>query len=99
MAQRALLQTLLETLTDNVYFQPPRTVNIQYPCIIYRRNSANTRHADNRPYNYAQRYQVMIIDKDPDSAIVSKVASLPTSAFDRYYATEGLNHDVFNVYF
>jgi hypothetical protein len=99
MAPRLLLHQLLETLVDHVYFQPPATISIQYPCIIYRRDFADSKYADNLPYKYLQRYQVMVIDTDPDSVIVPKVANLPTSVFNRYYATEGLNHDVFNVYF
>lgn len=99
MAPRLLLHQLLKTLTENVYFQPPPTIQISYPCIVYRRDFANSDYADNLPYNYRQRYMVTIIDRSPDSEIIPKVAELPTSIFNRNYVTDNLNHDVFNVYF
>ena len=101
MAQRLQLQSLLEEILDssNVYFQPPANVQIQYPCIIYRRDNAETRFADNNPYRYTKRYQVMVIDRDPDSGIPDKVAALPTCSFDRFYTADNLNHDVFNIFF
>lgn len=84
---------------DNVYFQPPENIKLTYPCIVYRRDSANTQFADNRPYRNKKRYQVMVIDQDPDSPIPDKVADLPLCTFDRHYTAEYLNHDVFNLYF
>jgi hypothetical protein len=40
MAPRLQLQTLLETLTEHVYFQPPENLKVQYPCIVYQRDFA-----------------------------------------------------------
>jgi len=83
----------------NVYFQPPETVKMYYPCIVYSRNSANTQFADDNPYVHKIRYQVMVIDKDPDSVIPGKIAQLPMCLFDRYYTADNLNHDVYNLYY
>ena len=100
MAQSRLeLHTLLLTLADHVYFQPPENTTLEYPCIIYRRDSADTKFADNRPFRYEKRYQVMVIDQDPDSPIPDKVADLPSCVFDRHYTADYLNHDVFNLFF
>jgi hypothetical protein len=101
MAQRQQLQELLEDLleTPNVYFQPPTNVQMQYPCIVYKRDRANTEFADNNPYAYTKRYQVTVIDMDPDSGIPDKVAALPMCEFERFYTAENLNHDVFNIFF
>lgn len=99
MAQRLKLQQLLETITDHVYFQPPENVAMVYPCIVYKRDARNTDHADNKPYAHAQRYSVIVIDRDPDSDIVEKVAALPTSSYSTHYTADDLNHDVFNVFF
>ena len=30
----------------NVYFQPPESVRLVYPCIIYRLGNFNVKHAD-----------------------------------------------------
>ncbi len=42
---RLFLVSLLGS--DNVYFQPPPTVKMQYPCIVYKRDYLNTEFADN----------------------------------------------------
>lgn len=99
MAPRLELQELLESLVDNVYFQPPANVQMEYPCIVYQRDDLDTEHANNAPYNMRQRYQVTVIEPDPDSAIPSKVAALPTSNFSRFFVADNLNHDVFTLYF
>lgn len=99
MARRLELHQLLKTFTENVYFQPPTNIQLKYPCIIYERDFADTKFADDKPYSYITRYRITVIDQDPDSDIPGKVASLPRSLFNRFYTAEGLNHDVFNVYF
>lgn len=99
MAPRLQLHELLQTLTENVYFQPPTNVKLEYPCIIYKRDFAETKFADNNPYNHTLRYMVMVIDRDPDSEIPGLVAALPMSIFNRFYTADGLNHDVYNVFF
>lgn len=93
------LQTLLLTLCDNVYHQAPVDKKLVYPCIIYKRDDQLVNHADNLPYTEAVRYQVTIIDRDPDSAIPGLVAKLPLCRFDRHFAADNLNHDVYNLYF
>lgn len=101
MAPRLELQALLESLlgSDNVYFQPPSTIKMQYPCIIYNRDDIDTDFADNKPYNHKVRYQVTVVDRNPDSEIPSKVADLPLCTFNRFYTADGLNHDVYNLFF
>lgn len=96
---RPELQTLLETLCGNVYFQPPPSLALSYPCIVYEREDIETDYADNVPWNFAKRYSVTIIDRDPDSVIPDQVAKLPTAAFDRHFTNDGLNHDVFRIFF
>lgn len=101
MAQRLELQTLLVNLlgSENVYFQPPPSVNMQYPCIVYNRDDINTIYADNRPYKNKKRYQVTVIDPNPDSTIHEKVGALPLCAYDRFFTADNLNHDVYNLFF
>ncbi len=100
MSQRRLdLQTLLETLAPNVYFQPPDNVQMQYPCIVYQRYIATTEFADNAPYKNNERYQVTVIDSNPDSDIPDKVKLLPMCIKNRFFVANNLNHDVFNLYY
>lgn len=101
MGQRLSLHSLLVAAlgSTHVYFQPPPKVNMEYPCIVYRRDSIHSDHADNKPYRHKKRYQVTVIDRDPDSGIPDKVAALPQCSFDRRYVADNLNHDVFQLFF
>lgn len=98
---RTELQQMLKDVlgSDHVYFQPPPNVALAYPCIVYSRDLSQTVFADNSPYSYAQRYQVILIDKNPDSEIHAKIAALPMCLFTRFYTADNLNHDVFNLFF
>jgi len=101
MGTRLELQTVLEGLQDgvSVYFQPPENVTMSYPAIVYNRDYLAVDFADNSPYNRKIRYQVTVIDRNPDSLIPDKVASLPLMHYVRHYTTENLNHDIYDVYF
>jgi hypothetical protein len=99
MAKRLQLHQLLETFIENVYFQPPTNVQLKYPCIVYTRDFADTKFADDIPYDHTKRYMITVIDRDPDSNIPDKVAAMPLSLFNRFYTVDNLNHDVYNVYF
>lgn len=82
-----------------VYFQPPESIRLSYPCIIYSINRIDTKHADNKPYLNTKSYTVTIIDKDPDSIIPDKFLNLPLCKFDRFFTSDNLNHWVFNLYY
>lgn len=101
MAPRLQLQALLVNIlgSGNVYFQPPPSINMKYPAIVYKQDAERSQHADNKPYSRRLRYQITIIDRDPDSIIPSKIAALPTCVYDRFYAVDNLNHDVYNLFF
>lgn len=99
MGQRLDLQTFLETITPAVYFQPTINTKMVYPCIVYKRVDEDAKYAGNKLYNHTKMYQVTVIDRNPDSTLPDDVRALPLCSFDRHYTAEGLNHDVFNLYF
>ena len=100
MSPRTDLQTELEgTLgSGNVYFQPPSTVKMIYPCIVYERSNGFSQFANNKPYLYKQRYQATLIAKDPDIDVIGKIAMLPMCVYDRHFTAENLHHDVFSIF-
>lgn len=53
MASRPDLQLLLEELLEsrNVYFQPPESVKMNYPAIVYALEDIENAHADNGVYS------------------------------------------------
>jgi len=101
MGTRVELHAVLTSLlgTENVYFQPPPSYLMTYPCIIYSRSKIITRFAGDAPYSHTKQYTLTVIDKDPDSSIPDLVAKLPRAIFDRHYTADGLNHDVFTLYY
>jgi hypothetical protein len=96
---RTDLQAILEGISDNVYFQPPTDIELDYPCIIYRRDSDSSSFADNVRHRHKWRYEVTVIDRNPDSSLVESVVELKFCTFDRHFTTENLNHDVFHLFF
>lgn len=101
MGRRVDLQVYLEFLlgSDQVFFQPPSNTRMQYPAIVYSRDSLDTVFADNAPYRHQSRYEVIVMDHDPDSEIPTKITAMPMSRFVRSYSADGLNHTVINLYF
>ena len=98
---RIELQTILENVlgSRNVYFQPPETLRLKYPCIVYERCNILKTIADNSAYRLMNQYQVTYMDEDPDSDVPEKLLQMMHCSFDRHFASEELNHDVFTIYF
>lgn len=101
MNSRLELQAVLEKLlgSRNVYFQPPASVRMKYPAIVYSLDDIDNRAADNIPYLQYNHYQVTVIDRNPDSMHVKNVSKLPMCRFERHYTADNLNHDVFTLCF
>lgn len=83
----------------NVYFQPPESFKLKYPCIVYERDDMPVRYADDKVYNLFKKYTVTVIDQDPDSIIPDKILKLPYCRFNRHFVIDNLNHDAFIIYF
>lgn len=95
----ALHELLCELLgSRNVYFQPPESVKMKYPAIVYSRNRIENTSADNVVYKQDVSYTITVIDRDPDSEIVEQVSTIPHIMFDRSYVADNLNHDTFRLF-
>ena len=101
MPSRLELQTLLEEIlgSRNVYFQPPGSVKMKYPAIVYGLEDIKNTFANDRVYLSKRKYLITVIDEDPDSEIVEKISQLPTCRFNRHFELDNLNHDVFILEF
>lgn len=101
MADRLELQKILEDILGrrNVYFQPPASVHLHYPAIVYRRQSIDNVHADNNVYKQDTCYEVVVIDYDPDSHFVYDISKLPKCRHISHYVEDNLNHDAFRIYY
>lgn len=98
---RVDLQYLLEGILGSryVYFQPPESIKLKYPCIVYERSDIRTVKADNLKYTVQKRYTVTYISEDPDSDVPDKLIQLPYCSFDRHFISGNMNHDVFDLYY
>lgn len=95
-----LHELLCETLgSRNVYFQPPESLKLQYPAIVYSRSRIDNTHANDSVYMQSRAYEVIVIDEDPDSTIVDDISKLPMCHHNRHYKADNLNHDAFTIYY
>lgn len=102
MAPRQNLDQILKTILgseERVYFQPPENIKMRYPAIVYSLDDVDTDFASNKPYLQTKRYQVTVIDRDPDSVIPDKVGSLPLCTFSRFAVVDNLNQYIYSLYF
>ena len=98
-ARRLLLDAKLRLLCNHVYFQPPESVKMKYPCIVYHRATGDTQFANNIPYLRRPLYDITVIDLDPDSPIIDAFwKAFPLARFNRHFTYDNLNHDSFMLY-
>jgi hypothetical protein len=102
MASRLNLQKILEAIpgVSKVYYQPPESVKLVYPCIIYEENRGDTKRADDALYLYRKAYSLLVIDKNPDSDIPEKIVRAFSGCVSgRNYQADNLNHFVLYIYY
>lgn len=102
MADRLELQSELEELlgSKNVYFNPPETLKMKYPCIRYSLENPYTRHANNNVYMLVHKYEGVIIDRNPDSIIAeSMLNAFQMCSLGSPYPADNLNHFPFTLYY
>lgn len=101
MGSRLDLQAKLEELlgVKHVYYQPPETLKIEYPAIVYSKNKIEFRKADDTKYSKNIRYDITVIDKRPDNPVIDKLLNLPYCSYDRSYKADNLNHDTLTLYY
>jgi hypothetical protein len=101
MASRPNLhEELCELLESrNVYYDPPESIKMQYPAIVYALSRIDNDHADNGVYIQTRAYDVTVIYKEAENAASQMLACLPLCSFNRHYKADNLNHDVYTLYY
>lgn len=101
MGRREQLHEKLKKLlgSNHVYYQAPEDLKMEYPCIRYSKSNIVSTHADNIKYANNDRYEIIVISKLPDNAVIGKILEFPYSLHDRHYVSNNLNHDVIILYF
>lgn len=102
MNRRLELQAKLENLIQNqhVYFQPPASVRLVYPCVVYTIGEGDVKRANDSIYQYVNSYTITFIYKQPNIDIIEKVLKeFEMCRLNTTYCSENLNHYVFTVYY
>lgn len=95
-----LQEKLVELLgASNVYYQPPESIKMNYPAIVYSKSRIDTKKANNSTYVKNTRYEIIVIDRKSDNPVIDKLLELPYCSYDRNYKSDNLYHDVLTLYF
>ena len=100
--RRLQLQQEFKTLlgSSNVYFQPPKTISLKYPCVIYNREAPHILRANNKPYKITQRYKVTYITKDPADPMINRmIEAFEMIAPTRFFVSDNLYHNNYTLYY
>ena len=97
-----ILHRALKTIPNvkKVYFQPPSSEKMIYPCIIYQINDNKVSYSNNDIYLNTLRFNAIVIDYDVESEIPSRLLhsrDIYYASFDRFYTADNLNHWVFDL--
>lgn len=98
---RIELQESLEEFlgSSNVYYQPPETIKLKYPCIIYEKGRTNQIYADNKTYLKNKSYTLTLIYREADSTLPDDILdAFEQITHDRPYKSENLYHDVYTIF-
>lgn len=99
-ADRERLHDKLLMFCSNVYFQPPSSTKMVYPCIVYNKSGVDTLNANNRNYKLSDVYQVTVIDRDPDTVIPETlVRTFSMCSVTTTFVSDNLNHTVLTLYY
>lgn len=102
MASRLKLHEELCTIlgSRNVYFQPPESVKMKYPCIRYSISGVRQLKAGDKQYKSTTQYEIVVIDSNPDSDIHSRIlAHFQMCSYNRGYVEDNLNHNNLTLYY
>lgn len=84
----------------NRYFQPPETIKMSYPAVVYDLYRLNQRFADDKPYRKLPCYSVSIITKSADvDYIDTMLDSFRYCSLERVYVADNLQHYNFILYY
>lgn len=96
---RLELHELLLNICPNVYYQPPASIKMTYPCIVYNLSDIDKTNASNVMYKKDHRYMLTYITKNAVDEVVDQLVELSFCVYDRYYSADNLHHHAFTIYY
>lgn len=107
MGRRPSLQSELQALIgpradgkQNVYFQPPESVKLNYPCIVYNETRPSIHRANDKAYEYTQCYEITLIGKDAEWDLPEMlVKHFRHITIERFFVSDNLYHVALTLYY
>lgn len=97
--RRAKLSVILHDIlgSDEVHFEPPESIKMKYPAIVYTRKKFDGRRADNIRYLPIDSYEVTYIRKHAEDEVLEKLLQLENTSHSACFKSNDLYHDVFTI--
>lgn len=93
-----LHQKLVDILgSGNVYYNPPESQKMNFPCIVYNLSYIEQVHADNKKYIDYTTYKITVVSKTPDHPAIRGVLDLPMTKFSANFTKNGFYHTVMTL--
>ena len=87
--------------SNHVYYQPPETIRMKYPAIVYDLYRVNQQYGDSLNYRIIPQYNITFIDRETNLDWID--AMLETFQnycyYERSYTAENLVHYSFMLYY
>lgn len=96
----ALHEILVTALgSRNVYYQPPATVKMKYPCIVYHREGSDVLRSDNGIHRKLKRYSVTYIDTSSSEVVTDLLEEMQYCGFNNKIVVDNLYHSYLTLYY
>lgn len=102
MGKRSDLHKKLKTYFKGaqIYFQPPESIKLSYPCLLYWMDSYEQQFADDTTYTGKARYTLQYITKNPDDEkTLGALTNFQMIRLDNFFAADNLNHYNYTLYY
>lgn len=85
--------------SSNVYYDPPESIKLKYPCIIYHQSSGDHVYSGNKTYLFTKSYELTTISKKADDDLVNRIISeFEMIRHGSVYTADTLFHNTFTLY-
>lgn len=85
--------------SKNVYYDPPESFKLKYPCIVYSLEGFADSYADNETYRRMRRYTMTYITSKAEDPIAEKLADIRYCTLNRPFVTSDLYHFAYTIFY
>ena len=86
--------------SNNVYFQPPESIKMSYPAIVYDVYRVRQRFANDKQYLAYKGWTITIIDRNEEvDWITDMLEAFSYCSLERTYVADGLTHYSFILFY